>query len=136
MHVIDIQDPAHPSRLFRHKFAVAEGFPQAIAICGGEIAVALSAQPDTNNGQVRFFHTYSRNSKATDVALVGNMTGSHLSRVLRKLGLMHVRKKLSQISLCSPHRLIRDDTFRVYGIFRLKEVPFYRKSNLSGKCRP
>ncbi len=31
----------------------------------------------------------------------------YMSRVLRKLGIMHVRKVSSQISLCSPHRLIR-----------------------------
>ena len=59
-----------------------------------------------------------------------------VSRALRKLGIMHVRKVLSQISLCSPHRLIRDDTFRFYGIFSFKEVPPYRKSSLGGKCRP
>ncbi|KAH3788786.1 hypothetical protein DPMN_166934 [Dreissena polymorpha] len=59
-----------------------------------------------------------------------------MSRVLRKLGLMLVRKVLSQISLCALLRLIRDDTFRFNGIFRLKEVSFYQKSSLSEKCRP
>ena len=28
--------------------------------------------------------------------------------------IMHVRKVSSQISLCSPHKLISDDTFRFY----------------------
>ena len=35
---------------------------------------------------------------------------------------MHVRKDLSQISLCSPHRLIRDDTLRLYWIFAKKRL--------------
>ena len=35
-----------------------------------------------------------------------------MSRVLRKLAIMHVRKVSSTISLCSPHRLIRDEIFR------------------------
>ena len=47
---------------------------------------------------------------------------AYFSRVLRKLGIMLVRKLSSQISLCSPHRLIRDDNFRFYGIFRLNDV--------------
>ncbi|XP_052261918.1 uncharacterized protein LOC127865901 isoform X3 [Dreissena polymorpha] len=50
-----------------------------------------------------------------------------MSIVLRKVGFMHVRKVSSQFSLCSLHRPKRDDTFRFYGIFRLKEVPSYRK---------
>jgi hypothetical protein len=45
-----------------------------------------------------------------------------MSLALEKLGLMHVRKVSSQISLCSTHRLIRRDTFRFNGIFRLQEV--------------
>ena len=45
-----------------------------------------------------------------------------MCRVLRKLGIMHVCKVSSQISLCNPHRLIWDDTFRIYDIFRLNEV--------------
>lgn len=75
MHVIDIIDPANPVRLFKHKFTIGEGVPQAIDICGGEIAVALSAQTDTNEGHVRFYHTYTRNSGATDVMLEGYVTG-------------------------------------------------------------
>ena len=62
--------------------------------------------------------------------------GYYLSRVLRNLGLMHVRKVSSQISLCRPHNLFRDDTFRFSSIFIFKEVPHYRKSSLGGKCRP
>ncbi|KAH3789685.1 hypothetical protein DPMN_167871 [Dreissena polymorpha] len=37
---------------------------------------------------------------------------------------MHVLKVSSQNSLCSPHRLIRGDSFRFRDIFLLKEVPF------------
>ena len=40
-----------------------------------------------------------------------------MSLDLGKLGLTHVRKVSSLISLCSPHRLIRDDTFRLNWIF-------------------
>ena len=36
----------------------------------------------------------------------------------------------------SPHRLIRDDTFRLYGILSFNEVPPYRKSSLGRKYRP
>jgi hypothetical protein len=43
---------------------------------------------------------------------------------LRKLDIMHVRKVSSQISLCSPHRLIRDDTFRLNWIFSKKRLHF------------
>ena len=46
-----------------------------------------------------------------------------LSLVQRKLGIMLVRKVSSQMSLFSPHRLIREDTLSYYGIFRSKEVP-------------
>ncbi|KAH3857003.1 hypothetical protein DPMN_099600 [Dreissena polymorpha] len=46
-----------------------------------------------------------------------------LSLVLRKLGLMHVRKVSSEISLCSPHRLFRDDTFRLNLIFSKEGLP-------------
>ena len=41
---------------------------------------------------------------------------------VRLRGLMHVRKVSSQISLCSPHRLIRDEPFRFCGIFRSQKV--------------
>ena len=68
---------------------------------------------------------------------VGKLPHVYMSRVLgRKRGLMHVRKMSSQISLRSPHRLIRDDTFRFYGIFSFKEVTPHRKSRLGEKCRP
>jgi len=40
---------------------------------------------------------------------------------------MHVRQVSSQISLCSSHRLITDDIFRVYDIFRLKNVSSTQK---------
>ena len=40
-----------------------------------------------------------------------------MGRALRKRGILHVSLVLSQISLCSLHRLIRDDIFRFYDIF-------------------
>ena len=60
----------------------------------------------------------------------------YMWRVLRKLVKMLVRKLSSHISLCSPHRLIRDDNFRFYGIFRLNDVSSKRKYSLGGKCHP
>jgi len=62
--------------------------------------------------------------------------GYYLCRVLRKLGIMHVRKVSSQISLLSSHRLIRDDTFRQKLIFAKKGLHFNKKCHKSGKCRP
>ncbi|XP_052769191.1 uncharacterized protein LOC128209272 [Mya arenaria] len=74
MHVIDLTDPANPVRLFIHQFTRGEGFPNDIDICGGEIAVALSANREVNEGHVRFYHTYTRGSGATDVVLDGYVT--------------------------------------------------------------
>ena len=59
-----------------------------------------------------------------------------MSCVLRKLGIMHVRKVSSQNSLCSLHRLIRDDTFRLNWIFAKKRLHLNKKCHKSGKCRP
>jgi len=53
-----------------------------------------------------------------------------------KRGLMHVPKVLSHISLCSLHRLIRDNTFQLSDIFHFKKVPSSQKSSLGGKCDP
>ncbi len=44
----------------------------------------------------------------------------HMSRVMRKLDIMNVRIVSFQISLCSPHRLIRDESFRPNWIFAKK----------------
>ena len=41
----------------------------------------------------------------------------HKSLVIGKLGLMHVCKGSSQISLCSKNILITDETFRLYCVF-------------------
>ena len=60
----------------------------------------------------------------------------NMCRVLRKLGIMHVRKVSSQISLCSPHRLIRDDTFRLNWIFAKKRHHLNEKFHKSGNCHP
>ena len=60
----------------------------------------------------------------------------NVSRFEKKMGIMHVRKGSSQISLCSPHRLIRDDTFRLNWIFAKKKHQFNEKFNKSVNCRP
>ena len=57
-------------------------------------------------------------------------------RVLRKLGKMLVRKVSSQISLCSLHRLTRDDTFCLNWIFAKKRHHLNEKFHKSGNCRP
>ena len=44
-----------------------------------------------------------------------------MGQSLRKPGLIHEPKVLPQITLCSPHRLIREDTFCFFGIFFVKE---------------
>ena len=59
-----------------------------------------------------------------------------LSTALGKLGSMHVRKVSYQISRCSPHRLIRDNTFRFYGIFPLNKSLLKKKFSLGEKCCP
>ena len=46
----------------------------------------------------------------------------YMSLALGKGGLIHVCKVSSQINLCSLHRLIKDNTFRFYCNFRIKEV--------------
>ena len=61
---------------------------------------------------------------------------SKLCRVLRKLGIMHERKVSSQISLCSPYRLIRDDSFRLNWIFAKKRDFSNETFHKSGNCRP
>ena len=48
----------------------------------------------------------------------------YICHALWKGGLMHMRQVLSQISLCSPHRFIRENTFCFNNIFRLKKVFF------------
>jgi hypothetical protein len=54
-----------------------------------------------------------------------------MSRDLEKLGLIYVRKLPPQISLCSPHRLIRDNTFRLNWIFAKKRLSLNEKYNKS-----
>ena len=65
-----------------------------------------------------------------------------MCRVLRKLGIMHVRKVSSQISLCSSHKVIKDDTFCLNWIFAKKRLHlkenchFVRKvSSLISLCK-
>ncbi|XP_045216228.2 mesenchyme-specific cell surface glycoprotein-like isoform X2 [Mercenaria mercenaria] len=78
MHVVDIADPSNPKVLFIHEFTKGEGVPRSIDICGDEIAVALAAQTDINEGHVRYYHTYTKNSGATDMTLDGYVTvGPH-----------------------------------------------------------
>ena len=68
--------------------------------------------------------------------LRNHATVNQVCRVLRKLGIMLVRKVSSQISLCSPHRLIRVDTFRLNLIFAKMRHYLNEKFHKSGNCRP
>ena len=61
---------------------------------------------------------------------------NNMCRVLRKLGKMHVCKVSSQICLRSPHRLIRDDTFRPNWIFAKNRHHLNEKYNKRGNCSP
>ena len=58
-----------------------------------------------------------------------------MGRGLWKGGLMHVRKMSSQISLCSPLRMIRDDIFRLNRISAKKRLLLIIKYHKSGKCQ-
>ncbi|XP_060556718.1 uncharacterized protein LOC132717303, partial [Ruditapes philippinarum] len=78
MHVVDIADPANPSVLFIHEFTKGEGVPRSIDICGNEMAVAMAAQTDVNEGHVRYYQTYTRGSGATDITYDKSITvGPH-----------------------------------------------------------
>ena len=50
-----------------------------------------------------------------------------MSRDLEKRWFIYVRKVSSQISLCSPHRIIKSDTFRLGWIFSLEETTSKQK---------
>ena len=59
---------------------------------------------------------------------------TNMCHVLRKLGKMHVRKVSSQISMCSRHRLIWDDTFGLNWIFTKKRHHLNEKFHKSVNC--
>ena len=63
------------------------------------------------------------------------MTNLCLILALWKRDFKHVRKMSSLTSLVNTHRLIRNDTFSFYGVFRLKEANYLRKYSLGGNCR-
>ena len=60
----------------------------------------------------------------------------NVSHVLWKLGIMNICKVSTQISLCSPRMLIRDDTFRLHQISVQKRPLLNKQLNKSGKYRP
>ncbi|KAL3866077.1 hypothetical protein ACJMK2_043416 [Sinanodonta woodiana] len=64
LHVIDITDPSNPKVVLTHQFAVGDGVPRDVDVCGDEIAVSLSAPPpfEANEGHIFFYHVYDRSS--------------------------------------------------------------------------
>jgi hypothetical protein len=76
MHVVDIANPSNPVVLFIHEFTKGEGVPSSIDICGNQIAVALAAQTDVNEGHVRYYETHTRGSGDTNMILDGYVTGN------------------------------------------------------------
>lgn len=81
MHLIDVIDPENPQYLLTHEFTRGEGVPLSIDICDGEVAVALAAQTDVNEGHVRFYSTYVRNSGEPDVLVHGYVTGRRFTLI-------------------------------------------------------
>ena len=77
MHVVDIDDPTNPSVLFVHEFTKGEGIPRSIDVCDDQVAVALSAQTDVNEGHVRFYQTHSRGSGETNIVPDTYVTGDY-----------------------------------------------------------
>ncbi|XP_033749729.1 mesenchyme-specific cell surface glycoprotein-like isoform X2 [Pecten maximus] len=61
IHILDISDPANPVRALTHQFTAADGIPRDIAICGDEIAVAVtSGVRDVYEGHIYFFKTFTK----------------------------------------------------------------------------
>ncbi|KAH3892175.1 hypothetical protein DPMN_016287 [Dreissena polymorpha] len=68
------------------------------------------------------------------------LTLQNIENMVRCLGpvalkevLMQVRKVSSQICLCRPHKLNRDDIFHFFGVFRIKGRLFLAKIQFRGK---
>ncbi|XP_069138534.1 mesenchyme-specific cell surface glycoprotein-like [Argopecten irradians] len=61
IHILDISDPTNPVRALTHEFTAADGRPRDIAICGDEVAVAVtSGIRDVYEGHVYFFRTLTK----------------------------------------------------------------------------
>ncbi|WAR00951.1 LOW QUALITY PROTEIN: M130-like protein [Mya arenaria] len=67
LHAIDVANPSSPLRILTHQFTEHEGNPQAVDVCGGRLAVALSAHVDVLEGHVQFFDVVARGSSVTDI---------------------------------------------------------------------
>jgi len=88
----------------------------------------------TNNPWTKFLPINSQGQWLKNKSMSYGSCALHfpsLCRVLRKLGIMLVRKVSSQIS-----RLIRDDTLRLNWIFANKRLHLKEKCHKSGKCCP
>ncbi|XP_060073649.1 mesenchyme-specific cell surface glycoprotein-like [Ylistrum balloti] len=61
LHILDVSDPVNPVRVFTHQFTTIEGRPRDIAICGDDMAVALTSDiRDVYEGHVQFFKTFTK----------------------------------------------------------------------------
>ena len=58
----------------------------------------------------------------------------NIAYILEERGLMNVRKVSTQMSLCSLHKLIRDDTFCLNWMYNKKKLTMNEKYNIGWKC--
>lgn len=63
LHVLDLSDPKNPTLATSHQFTPSDGTPRDVAICGDEVAVAVtSGIKDVYEGHVYFFHAFTGGS--------------------------------------------------------------------------
>lgn len=63
LHVMDLSDPKNPTLATTHQFTASDGTPRDVAICGDEVAVAVtSGIKDVYEGHVYFFNAFTGGS--------------------------------------------------------------------------
>nr|XP_022334558.1 mesenchyme-specific cell surface glycoprotein-like [Crassostrea virginica] len=63
LHVMDLSDPKNPTLATSYQFTASDGIPRDVAVCGDEVAVAVtSGIKDVYEGHVYFFHAYTSGS--------------------------------------------------------------------------
>lgn len=63
LHVMDLSDPKNPTLATSYQFTPSDGIPRDVAVCGDEVAVAVtSGIKDVYEGHVYFFHAYTSGS--------------------------------------------------------------------------
>lgn len=72
--VLDIRNPANPTRINQIRFAPEVGFaPNSVAVRGGILAVALEANPKTSPGTVAFYNANGALLKTVTVGALPDM---------------------------------------------------------------